>query len=69
MERVFFGAIKHTHGADKDLNLREVVVLLPLIVLIFWMGIAPKPFLNLLERPAETLLLKLSDERDVLMVK
>lgn len=66
VERVFLGTPRHTHGADHDLGLREVVTLLPLIILIFWMGVAPKPFLNLLERPAETVLLKLGDERDML---
>lgn len=68
VERVFFGKERRTHGTDKDLNAREILALLPLIALIFVMGVYPKPFLPLLERPSETVLLKLGDERDVLSV-
>ncbi len=50
VQRVFFGALKNPKNENlKDLNLRELLVLLPLIVLIFWMGIFPKPFLNKME--------------------
>ncbi len=50
VQRVFFGALKNPKNENlKDLNLRELAVLLPLIVLIFWMGIFPKPFLSKME--------------------
>ena len=32
----------------KDLSLREIVVLAPLVILIFWMGLYPSPFLEIL---------------------
>jgi NADH-quinone oxidoreductase subunit M len=43
-------AKSESHGLHKhpllDLNLREVLVLLPLMILIFWMGIFPNMFLD-----------------------
>jgi NADH-quinone oxidoreductase subunit M len=65
VERVFFGPKKETKGAHSDLNLRESAVMAVVVIFIFWMGIYPKPFLNKLERSAETVLLKLDDEREV----
>jgi len=36
-----------------DLNLREYAVLLPLVVLAFWIGIYPKPFFAYIDKPVE----------------
>ena len=47
--RVIFG--KMTKGPLynlKDLSSREIVVLAPLVILIFWMGLYPPPFLEIL---------------------
>jgi len=30
----------------RDMNLREVTYLIPLVILVFWMGIGPTPFVN-----------------------
>lgn len=55
-EKVFMGAITHPENARlRDINLREVLVLLPLLVLIFWIGLYPKPFFNLINPTAEQL--------------
>lgn len=49
-KRVFFGEkgelVKDEHHALKDLNFREIFVLTPLVVLVFWMGLFPNHFLN-----------------------
>jgi NADH-quinone oxidoreductase subunit M len=38
-----------------DLNLREWVVFMPLIVLCFWIGIYPKPYFDILQKPTAAL--------------
>jgi NADH-quinone oxidoreductase subunit M len=48
-QRVVFGKVKHAENkALKDLNKREVLTLLPIILLIVWIGFYPKPFLKLI---------------------
>ena len=46
---------KHGH-ALRDLSLREIATVVPLLVFIFWIGLYPKPFFELMA-PAVTKLL------------
>jgi NADH-quinone oxidoreductase subunit M len=46
---------KHGH-ALRDLNGREIVTVVPLLVLIFWIGLYPKPFFELIAPAVEKLL-------------
>jgi NADH-quinone oxidoreductase subunit M len=49
-QRVFFGEVTNEKNAKlKDLNLREIMVFIPLIVMIFWMGVYSKPFVERME--------------------
>jgi len=49
-QRVMFGAITHKENRQlKDLNLREIVTLLPIVVMIIWMGVFPKFFFKKME--------------------
>ncbi len=42
-QRVMFGPLKHASNENlKDLNLREIGILVPLVALIFWIGVYPK---------------------------
>jgi NADH-quinone oxidoreductase subunit M len=46
-QRVMFGTIKKPENEKlKDLNRREVITLIPMVILIFLMGIYPKLFFN-----------------------
>jgi NADH-quinone oxidoreductase subunit M len=47
--------VKHHLKDLKDLNAREICVLVPLIVLALWMGIYPKHFLDWSEASVEHL--------------
>ena len=44
-QRVFFGELKHEENKSlQDVNLREILTLVPLIVACVWIGVYPKPF-------------------------
>jgi NADH-quinone oxidoreductase subunit M len=50
VKRVFFGPagelVKDAHHPLHDLSAREIAVMVPLVVLIFWMGLKPNFFLD-----------------------
>ena len=46
-QRVMFGPVTHAENEKlTDLTLRERLVFAPLLLLIFWMGVTPQPFLD-----------------------
>ncbi|HEY8271155.1 MAG TPA: NADH-quinone oxidoreductase subunit M [Pseudobdellovibrionaceae bacterium] len=49
-KRVFFGIqgelVKDHHHPLHDLNMREIAVMVPLVVMVFWMGLFPNQFLD-----------------------
>jgi len=56
-QRVMHGPIKNdTIRSFKDLNRREVGFLIPIVVMMFWMGIFPKPFLRKMDASVTHLL-------------
>ncbi len=65
-QRVVFGPITHEENNRLgDLTLRERLVFAPLLVLIFWMGVAPQPFLDRMQ-PALDRTLELTKQRAVM---
>jgi len=47
VRRLLFGPIVHEENRNlKDLSFREVMVLMSLVALVFWIGIYPSPFLS-----------------------
>ncbi len=55
-QRMMFGAVdKPENEGLRDCNIREMVYMAPLILLMFWIGIYPKPFLKLMEPSVKNL--------------
>ncbi len=48
-QRVFFGQVSKANEGLKDLDAREAWQFAPLIFLIFWIGVYPKPLLSYIE--------------------
>ncbi len=62
-QRVMFGPVTHAENESlPDLNLRERLVFAPLVILIFWLGVAPQPFLDRMQ-PALDRTLALASQR------
>ncbi len=56
-QRTMFGKITKPENENlKDLNWREKIVLIPLILAIFWIGLYPKPFLVKMEPSVKSLI-------------
>jgi NADH-quinone oxidoreductase subunit M len=56
-QRVMFGRLENPANQSlKDLSARELATFLPLIVLVFWIGVFPKPFLHLIDKPVEKII-------------
>src|SRR3954467_485511 len=58
-QRVFFGPLTNPDNKGlQDLNRREILYLAPLVILCFWIGLYPKPFLAVLEKPVNYVVAK-----------
>lgn len=58
-QRVIFGKItKEANRTLKDLSIREKLILAPLLVLIFWVGIYPQPFFERIEPAINKILMQ-----------
>src|SRR5437867_4440375 len=51
-QRTMFGKLDNPENAGlKDLDLREIMTLAPIVLCCFWIGLYPKPFFKILEKP------------------
>ena len=53
-EKAFLGPVTHEENRNlPDLNRRELIILIPLLVGIFWIGLYPRPFFDLINPTVE----------------
>jgi len=56
-QRVMFGTITNPKNEDlKDLNAREIILMIPLLIFVFWIGVYPNTFLRKMNPAIEQLL-------------
>ncbi len=56
-QKMFLGPVdKEENKVLKDINWREIITLVPLLIFIFWIGLYPKPFFALMAPAVEKLL-------------
>jgi NADH-quinone oxidoreductase subunit M len=61
-QKLFLGPVdKEENRQLKDLNWREITTLAPLLVFIFWIGLYPKPFFNLMAPSVDKLVMLLQN--------
>jgi len=62
-QRVFLGKLNNEKNQNlPDMNLREAIVLLPIVIFIFWLGVRPGLVLDRLEPSIERLLNPLTEQ-------
>jgi NADH-quinone oxidoreductase subunit M len=60
-QKMFLGPLdKEENKSIKDINWREIVTLVPLLVFIFWIGLYPKPFFALIAPAVDKLVAAVS---------
>ncbi|MCL2012025.1 MAG: NADH-quinone oxidoreductase subunit M [Cystobacterineae bacterium] len=64
VQRVFFGPVTHPANTTlKDVNFREFVTVLPLVLLVFVMGLKPQPILEVLSPSVERYIARVHQAR------
>jgi len=57
LQKVVWGGTSNPDQSHlSDLNLREIVILAPLLFFVFWIGLAPEPFMNVMHTSVAHLL-------------
>jgi NADH-quinone oxidoreductase subunit M len=62
-QRVFFGPLSNPENeALSDLNRRELLYLVPIVIFCFWIGLYPKPFFRVMEKPVDYIVQKVDPD-------
>jgi NADH-quinone oxidoreductase subunit M len=57
LQKVAYGGTNNPdHSLLRDLGLREIVTLAPLLVFVFWIGLHPEPFTRVMHASVENVL-------------
>jgi len=65
-QRVMFGELKNPKNMVlKDLNLREMVIMAPLVALIFFMGVYPRPFIDSMSPSIDRMIAQTTGQKQV----
>jgi NADH-quinone oxidoreductase subunit M len=59
-QRVMFGPITPANEKMEDLNLREVLYFAPLVIAAFWIGLYPKPLMDVMDAPVRKLVTQIN---------
>lgn len=64
VRRVFFGPLNHSQNKDlQDVSPLELTTLIPIVALVFFIGILPGPFLRVAEKSVEKVVVRLHAAR------
>ena len=68
--RTFYGELDdEANRTMSDMNFREVGLMIPLAVLMVWLGVGPQPFLATSEPAANTLLETIEEKRQAILLR
>ena len=68
-QRVMMGKLTNPKNENlKDLSAREVAIMMPLLIFIFWIGIYPNTFLDKMNPALENMIKEVKGKQEIAMV-
>jgi NADH-quinone oxidoreductase subunit M len=65
-QKMFFGNIENPKNEKlKDLNIREWAYMTPLMILALWIGVYPKPFLEFIQQPVNSVVRQVRPQYEI----
>jgi NADH-quinone oxidoreductase subunit M len=67
-QRMFFGEVKNEKNKGlKDLEFREIALLVPIVIMFFWIGLHPNTFLKKTEKSVEALIKNAKQKQELVL--